>query len=331
MLNDVFIATTAVSSFNNAALLNPLFFSAAVLALPLFFMVYFYGRDFVTRFGWNNQNFEPKTEFWLTSFLAFWVLLFGGNYAVIRDSMSSLSLGLGIVLFLLFIVISNTMVRLKYLEILRNSKLKWAIILAVFLAAVCSGIMTWWGILLQISAILCGAIVGCRLKTNRSWLSMTVVIFAMMTTLILMQPEYFRFGQLGHLTLIHLIGIVSTGFFAITTLTTKYTNARSKIYQSAFIKLKWLLRIIALLAVVLFVSTESVPVFIGLLGAVGLLEALSIYHDKKFSDTMFKQSWAMMMICFGIIIICPVISALGIVYLTFIPNKVSVRDFMRLL
>lgn len=331
MLNDIFIATTAISSFNNAALLNPLFFSAAILAVPLFFMVYFYGRDFVSRFGWNNQNIESKTEFWLTGSLAFWILLFGGNYAVIRDSMSCLSLGLSVVLFLLMIVVLNVAVKFKYLELFRNSKSKWAIISSVFLAAVCSSIMTWWGILLQISAILCGAIVGCRLKTNRSWLSMTVLIFAMMTTLILMQPEYFRFGQLGHLTLIHLIGIVSTGFFVITTLTTKYINARSKIHQSAFVKLKWLLRIIALLAVVLFVSTESVPVFIGLLVAVGLLEALSIYHGKKISDTMFKQSWAMMMICFGIIIICPVISALGIIYLTFNSNKVSARDFMRLL
>lgn len=331
MLNDVLIATTAVSSFNNAALLNPLFFSATILALPLFFMVYFYGRDFVSRFGWNNQNLESKTEFWLTSLLALWVLLFGGNYAVMRDGMSCLPLGLSIVLFLLMIVISNIAVKFRYLEILRNSKLKWAIALAVFLAAVCSSVMTGWGILLQISAIVCGAIVGCRLKTNRSWLSMTVVIFALMTALILMQPEYFRFGQLGHLTLIHLIGIISTGFFAITTLTTKYIKARSKIYQSAFIKLKWFLRIITLLALILFVSTESVPVFIGLLVAMGLLETLSIYHSKKISDTMFKQSWAMMMICFGIIIICPAISALGIVSLTFASNKANTKDFLRLL
>ena len=160
---------------------------------------------------------------------------------------------------------------------------------------------------------------------------MTVVIFALMTALILMQPEYFRFGQLGHLTLIHLIGIISTGFFAITTLTTKYIKARSKIYQSAFIKLKWFLRIITLLALILFVSTESVPVFIGLLVAMGLLETLSIYHSKKISDTIFKQSWAMMMICFGVIIICPAISALGIVSLTFASNKANTKDFLRLL
>ena len=331
MLNDILIATTAVSSFNNAALLNPLFFSAGLLALPLFFVVYLYGRDFVSRFGWNNQNTESQTGFWSSVFLMFWLLLFGGNYAVIRDSMSCLSLGLAVILFLLMIIVSNGMVRLKYMEKLRASKLKWVLFFVILLGAVFSGMMTWWGILLQISAILCGTIVGCRSKTNRSWVSLTTLIFAVTTTLILMQPEYFRFGQLGNLTLIHLVGVMIVGFFAVTTLVTKYTNARARIRQSVFIKLKWLFRILTLLALILFVATESVPVFIGLLMCVWLLEALSVYHSAKLSDVVYKQSWAMLMICFGVIIICPVISALGIVYLTFVSKQISVKDFSRLL
>lgn len=331
MLNDIFIATTAVSSFNNAALLNPLFFSAGLLALPLFIMVYWYGRDFVSRFGWNNQNVESQTGFWSSVFLMFWLLLFGGNYAVIRDSMSFLSLGLAVVLFLLMIVVSNNMVRFRYVEKLRAGKLKWVLFFAILIGAVFSGMMTWWGILLQISAILCGAIVGCRLKTNRSWLPMTTVIFALMTTLILMQPEYFRFGQLGNLTLIHLIGVMMTGFFAVTVFATKYIKARSRIRQSAFVKLKWLFRILALLALILFVATESVPVFIGLLICIWLLESLSVYHSAKLSESVYKQSWVMLMICFGVIIICPIISALGVVYLTFINHKINVKDFLRLL
>lgn len=331
MLNDVFVATTAVSSFNNAALLNPLFFSAGLLALPLFFMVYLYGRDFVSRFGWNNQNLEQKTVFWSLLFLMFWMLFFGGNYAVIRDSMSLLSIGLSGVLFLLMMVVANYIVRFKYLEKLHDSKLKWLLVFIVFLGVLCSGIPTWWDMLLQLSAIVCGTIVGCRLKTNRSWVAMTALIFGLMTVLILMQPEYFRFGQLGNLTMIHLIGIVLTGFFAVTTLIAKYGNARSKIRNSAFIKLRWLLRIIALLALILFVSTESVPVFIGLLGSVAVLEAVSVYHSSKLSGVLFKQSLAMLMICFGVITICPVISAIGIIYLAFISDTIRAKDFMRLL
>lgn len=331
MLDDAFIATTAISSFNNAALLTPWFFSAGVLALPLFLLVYLYGRDFVLRFGWNNQNVEPKTGFWVSAFLTLWMLLLGGNYAVIRDSISLLPLGLSAVLFLLMIVVSNYLVRFKYLEKLRSSTLKLGFLSIVLLSVVFSGMMTWWSILLQISAVICGVIIGCRLKTDCSWNSLITLILGLMLVLILMQPEYFRFGQLGNLTIIHLLGIMFVGFFVVTTLVVKYVKARSRIHQNAFIKLKWLLRIIVLLAVLLFVSTESVPVFIGLLISVGLLEMLSVYHGAKLPDYMSKQSLAMLIISFGLIVICPVISAIGIVYLTFISNKIKAQDFLRLL
>ena len=331
MLDDAFIATTAISSFNNAALLTPWFFSAGVLALPLFLLVYLYGRDFVSRFGWNNQNVEPNTGFWVSAFLTLWMLLLGGNYAVIRDSISLLPLGLSAVLFLLMIVVSNYLVRFKYLEKLRSSTLKLGFLSIVLLSVVFSGMMTWWSILLQISAVICGVIIGCRLKTDCSWNSLITLILGLMLVLILMQPEYFRFGQLGNLTIIHLLGIMFVGFFVVTTLVLKYVKARSRIHQNAFIKLKWLLRIIVLLSVLLFVSTESVPVFIGLLISVGLLEMLSVYHGAKLPDYMSKQSLAMLIISFGLIVISPVISAIGIVYLTFISNKIKAQDFLRLL
>ena len=229
------------------------------------------------------------------------------------------------------VVVSNGLARLKYIEKLRDKKLKWLLFCVVIIGALFSGMMTWWGVLLQLSAIVCGAIVGCRLKKDISWVSKVTLIFGVMTGLILMQPEYFRFGQLGNLTIIHLICILIAGIFAITTLTTRYIHARGRIRQSAYIKLKWLFRIIALLAFVLFISTESVPVFIGLVITVGLLESLSIYHGSKLPENMFKQSWALLIFCLGIITVCPVISAIGIVYLSFISGKIKVKDFLRLL
>ncbi len=331
MLNDVLVATTAVSSFNNAALLSPLFLSVGILTGPLFFIVYLYGKDFVSKLGWNNQNAELYSGGLSALFLMLWLLFFGGNYAVIRDSMSVLPLILGVVLFFCMIVVSNDIIQFKFFDKLCKSKLKWLMLFLILLGTVLSSMMTWWGILLQVSAVLCGAIIGCRLKRNHSWVSMVSWIFGIMAVLILMQPEYFRFGQLGHLTMAHLFMVVLTGFFAITTLITRYVKAHAAIHQSAFVKLKWLLRIVALLALILFVSTESVPVFIGLLMSIGLLEALSIYHNTKTADNMFRQSWAALIICLGVMIICPVISAIGIIYLTFVSNKVKIKDFLRLL
>lgn len=331
MFDDFFIASTAVSSFNNAALINPFFLTVGLLTLPLFFMTYLYGHDFATRFGWTNQNAEFKTGFWSAIILCLWVMLFGGNYAVIRGGISLLPMLLAIVLFFSMLVVSSNVVRLKYIEKIHNKKIGWFVFGALLCCVVLSGMMPWWGILLQISAIMCGTIVGCRLKTNNSWVALTTFIFGMMAMLVLMQPEYFRFGQLGHLTIFHLLGVVCAGFFAVTTIATKYVKARGKIRQSAYVKLKWLFRIISLLALVLFASTESVPVFLGLLLAVLLLEALNIYHSKKISGNMYKQSWAALIISLGILIVCPVLSAVGIIYWSFAPNKSKALDFLRLL
>lgn len=331
MFDDFLIASTAVSSFNNAALINPFFLTVGLLTLPLFFMAYLYGRDFATRFGWTNQNAEFKTGFWSVAILCLWVILFGGNYAVIRGGISLLPVLLAIVLFFSMLVVSSNVVRLKYIEKIHNKKIGWLVFGALLCWVVLSGMMPWWGILLQISAIMCGTIVGCRLKTNNSWVALTTLIFGMMSMLVLMQPEYFRFGQLGHLTIFHLLGVICAGFFAVTTIATKYVKARGKIRQSAYIKLKWLFRIVSLLAVVLFASTESVPVFLGLLVSVLLLEALNIYHSKKIPDNMYKQSWAALIISLGILIVCPVLSAIGIVYLSFASNKSKALDFLRLL
>lgn len=325
------IVTTAVSSFNNAALYSPYFIVAGLFTLPLFFMVFLYGQSFVSRFGLSNRDFESKMGFWSVACLMFWLLIFGGNYAVIRDSISLLPLMIGCVLFVSTVFITNRVKQHKYLEKLPDKKQRWFVFLLTLILAGFSAMPTWWGVLLQLSAILCGMIVGDRLRKNLSDVFMSVVIFGFMTVLLLMQPEFFRFGQLGNLTLIHIVALLLCGFFCITTLATKYVNARSKIYNSAYVKLKWLFRILSLLALILFVLTESVPVFVGLMVFCFLLQALTVYHSKNIPEYFGKQSWALMLICFGIMIICPLISMIGIIYLMALPNKINVKDFTKLL
>ena len=331
MFNDISIVATAVSSFNNAALYSPYFFVVGLFSIPLFFMVYLYGRDFVSRIGWANQDIEPKVGFWSVVFLGLWIMIFGGNYAVIRDSISLLAVSMSAILFVSMVFIVNQAKQMKYLAKINNKKTKWVLLLALVVLAVFSAKPTLWGILLQLSALFCGMIVGSRLNKSLSNVFWVSLIFVVMSILILMQPEFFRFGQLGNLTLIHIGAVLLCGFFGITAVVAKYTNARGKIYQSAYIKLKWLFRILSIFAFVLLISTESVPVFVGLLGALAINEMLSIYHSKALAEKIFKQSWALMLITFGIIIICPVISLLGTAYLFSVPEKLRYKDFTELL
>ncbi|MFQ6696242.1 MAG: hypothetical protein ACLRFF_04335 [Alphaproteobacteria bacterium] len=331
MFNNASIVSTAVSSFNNAALYGPYFFVVALFSIPLFFMVFLYGRNFISRFGWEKSEFESKIGFWSIASLAVWLLLIGGNYAVIRDSISLLPVMISVVLFGATVFITNRLKKLNYLKRIYNKKSRWFVFFLLLILAGFSAMPSWWGILLQLSAIVCGMIVGDRLHRNISDVLVSLIIFGTTTVLLLMQPEYFRFGQLGNLTFVHLLALLITGFFCVTAFAAKYTNAREKIYKSAYIKLKWLFRIMSVLALILFVLTESVPVFVGLMGVCALSEMMTIYHGKGIPEHVFKQSWALLMICFGIITICPLITMLGMVYLTCVAPKINLKDFMRLL
>ena len=328
---DMAIATTAISSFNNAALYGPFFLGIGLLSMPLFVMVYIYGRDFVSKFGWNNHNIENQIVLWTGIITMLWLVLFGGNYAVIRDGISLLPILLALVLFCLTVAVTQQSVKLNYLSKIQNLKHKCLFVLMLILLVATSGIMNWWGILLQISALVCGAIVGCRLNKNVSLYAGLTPVLLLLLILVLMQPEYFRFGQLGNLTVFHLAAVFITGFFAVTALVAKYANACGKIHNSAYVKLKWLVRIFAILALILFWLTESVPVFIGLLIMTALCEFLTIYHSKHKNNAIARQSLALFLFCFGIVIVCPVLSALGIVYAVFNPSDARAKDYTELL
>ena len=64
MFDNLSVVSTAVSSFNNAALFSPYFLISGILTIPLFFMVYFYGRDFAEKIGWTSKNVENQSVFW---------------------------------------------------------------------------------------------------------------------------------------------------------------------------------------------------------------------------------------------------------------------------
>jgi len=132
MFDDFFILSTAISSFNNAALYNPLFLSIGVLMAPLFFWVYLYAPDFISRIGWDKKDMVAKTGFFSSLILMLWLLIFGGNYAVIRDGISLLPLVIAFVLFMITLFVVNQSIFLKYIEkisgarrVIRYAHLVW--------------------------------------------------------------------------------------------------------------------------------------------------------------------------------------------------------------
>ncbi|MDL2296220.1 hypothetical protein LJC18_05460 [Lachnospiraceae bacterium OttesenSCG-928-E19] len=324
MFESTVVVQSAVSSFNNAALSAPTFFWMAVLMLPVFILTWKFGNDVLRHvkgafsfFGkWSGLNFSFVTDF----FILAWLILMAGNYNVLRDNASWLPY---VVAGVTFLVTASFVQKSRGLgTIVANftREFKWRKLIALvsFVALVAivalSGAPTWWGALLQGSAFLCGVIAGRFWHRPISSVTFTAVIMFVLTALILMQPEFFRFGQLGNLTVIHLLFIILTGMLSVAVIVLRNVRARGRIRHSWFIKLKWLGRFVTALALILFILTESVPVFLGFAGVYFVTAAMSVWHQKSVPANLGSKLFGMLLCCFGIITSVHMITIIGILY-----------------
>ena len=154
MLDDVVIVQSAISAFNNAALWAPAFLWWAVLALPLFAVIYLCADSISGCVGWNRQNIVEKSVPWIVGLLVFWVVLLGGNYSVLRDGVTVLPFVNATILFLGSAFLSGK-VRFGALPHIGLIG-KIAIVLFVLVMVVLSDVHIWWGPLLQLGAIVIG-------------------------------------------------------------------------------------------------------------------------------------------------------------------------------
>ncbi len=329
MFNETIIVQSAISAFNNAALWAPAFAWWAILSLPLLFIAYTCAGPILSRLGWDTSNIQNRVSIFSVILTFAWVVMFGGNYGVLRDGWSALPLMTATIIFLtsLFVMSHRN-------EIARpNISKKWRIIswLIIICAIGLSDTHTWWGPLLQLGALGLGITLGRYARCEMRTVAGTLLIMLTVTTAILMQPEFFRFGQLGNLTVVHLLSILLLGLFAMATLALNNIPSQSKIHHSAYVKLKWLMRCITLLGGALFILTEALPLFLGTLASAFLMFALSIWHSQKVPNDLVSKTFAITLILFGAITVMPVISALGVLYWTTIPHSALRNDLKTLL
>lgn len=327
LIDPALVVSSAASSFNNAAISAPSFFWMGLLMLPLFVLVYFFGNAMLEKLNWTPKwrtvNFALAFEIIVFA----WIILMSGNYAVLRDEVSNLPFVIAITLFA---VTASIVQRVKTINpavptVLQNFKYRRPAIIITFLAIVAlagfSGEPTLWGFILQAAAVFCGAIVGRAWKNGINPVFMTTAVMFTITTAILMQPEFYRFGQLGSLTALHMLFVLLVGILAMAVLALRNVNPRGRIHNSAYIKLKWMGRIVVVLCIILFVLTESVPVFLGTCAAVLIHFAMSVWHAGSVPENLSKKIWAALLCVFGIMTVLPVITALGIMYWVALPHS----------
>ena len=314
MFDASLVVQSAISAFNNAALVAPTFFWLGLLSLPLVVMAYFCGGEFLRRIGWGTDDVRPNVMNLVAAIVLIWVVTFGGNYGVLRDSVSVLPYCLGGVIFLCAVILGNAA---RELKLPRRGNISWGrrVIFLFFAAAVLamvamSGADGVVGKLIPVMALVCGAVVGRYVRRVHAG----GLVWAMMlgiTTLILMQPEFFRFGQLGALTVVHLGTIMLMGMALAVVAAVYMVPARGRIANSAYNKLKLMMRIVVALCVVLFLLTESVPVFLGTVAVFFAMFVLSMWHATAVPDGLRDALLGLCLVIFGVITSLPVIGALG--------------------
>lgn len=309
MLNDFIIVESAISAFNNAALWMPAFLWWTILSLPLFVVIYWCADAIMARIGWNRENISKRAMLWVAGLTCAWVVMFGGNYAVLRDSLSVLPIMTATILFLTSLFVSS---HLRDCPLPRMTWWRWVLVGLLITAVGMSDIHAWWGPLLQIGALCLGLGLGRVAHASMRPFGGMVLIMMMVAIAILMQPEFFRFGQLGNLTAVHLLAMLALGCVCMMTIAVQNINPRKKIRHSVYVKLKWLMRVVCALGMALFILTEAVPVFIGTMVAVFLSVAMSVWHTDRIDVGLGDKMFAIALMIFGAITVMPVITSIGI-------------------
>ena len=339
MFEDSSIVSSAASAFNNAALVGPAFFWRAVLCIPLFTGIYMAGRYFARKIDIKSYLAPNITSFWVVVLTMLWLVFFGGNYQVLRDEISLLPWVSAAILFLSALFIGTKTQKLKmpvwYGKTDATPRRRWTInILIILLLALIIGgtdLRQWWTPLVQIGALVFGLLLGRVMRRSVNAIPYSGCIMLLAMVALLMQPEYFRFGQLGNLTLIHLLWILATGMVTICALVMNTVNCRGRIHESAYKKIKWLMRFLLVLCAVLFVLTESVPMFIATVAMMAVLSATSMWHLTDMSKDNKDFMIAFSFVFFGILIGVQTITALGILMLAVLPKSAKHSDIKHLL
>ena len=315
MFEDAIIVQSAISAFNNAALYAPAFLWTALLTLPLFVLVWAFGDKILNLVGWSRTDMINRGSLWSVVIAFGWLVLFGGNYGVLRDDTSTLPFMIAAIIFVMTAFIGSN---LQNNILFQRKNLPYLALVLVALGL--SDMHVWWGPLLQIGVALFGFLLGRFAKREmRAEPSMSLIILATTTTMF-MQPEFFRFGQLGNLTELHMIALMLIGILVAATIAVRNVVPAAKIHDSAYVKLKWMMRFIVMLAIAVFVMTESVPVFLAAAVFAFMLFALSVWHSAKTQNMLGDKLYALTILSFGIIISMPVISVIGIVMLANMPR-----------
>lgn len=321
------VVQSAISSFNNMALMGPDFFWSGILCLPIFAVFWFMASNIVTRFIPDVKKRKDTFIVMIMSIITLWILSHGA-YGTLRDQ-SVAPILVATCLFVCTVFITR---RISDLKLNLNKKwvrhTKWfGPTLAIAIAGF-TGTPTVPGFILHAGACTIGIFTGLLMnKMNKNHFDSELVIILLTTALgigIAMQPEIFRFGQMGQLTVIHIAGLIIYFKILATYFAARWVRPAEKISESWYKKMILVMRLMHIMTLLLFVFTESALV-LGMLTVTAFMStALSVRHMPQNTNLQNTISglWNISLGAFGILVNTPLLVCIAIIlWQTSKPNK----------
>ena len=322
------VVQSAISTFNNAALRAPDFFWVALLCLPVFVAAWMFAPQLAERFLPDKKTRDYRLSVLAVALIFLWVLTHE-NFAVLRDGASYIGIVAAFVLYFCTAFLSREYYERKlrlsqFLPV--NEKwgvrIDWAVPFAIILIAGWRAMDAGWeGIVLQAGAVAIGWVVGFLLnwksaREGNPKLLIAALMFACVFGLI-MQPEFFRFGQLAHLTAVHLLSLAAAAATITAFTALHFFRPRGWLTASIYRRAKLIARMLAGLVLVLLFITESAPIFFIFAAVMGASALLSVLHQPvKSADSLavLKQDfWLLSLGLFGVLTVTPALTAAAVV------------------
>lgn len=303
------IVETAMVSFNNSALYMPYFFLVSVLSLPLFYILYQNPNILGKYFKINTFNISLITE--ISLFL--WLICMSGNFQTIRD-FSYINYFIAVLLFLLTYIVYSKLSKIYVKNVKNYIKHLCFICLITLITLIQYDSLI--NVLLNISAFISGLVVSSyypiKYKSDIKIISIDSFILFCISSLIFIQPEFFRFGWLGNLTILHLSIYLLLYFCFGIALAFFITKPQKKLGDNIVKKIKILFRLVFLILSVLFLLTESFLVLLVFLFVSFLLGLLNLYNNYK-NNKFLYIIWGFISLIVSIITMLPFISCISLI------------------
>jgi len=325
MFENQVIVSSAISTFNNAALWEPGFLWTAILALPLFVLGWIMSPQIIDRFLPVAKTRDAKIALPIVAILFVWVFAYG-NFEVLRDGTSLIGILNAVILWLGAMYLSRRYYESNFRlsQFAKSKKLKRVLDLFAAPAVVAiAGIFAYGAgrdeFILQTGAVAIGILAGYILNWRKTHERDPKTLIAAMMLLgsmcLIMQPEFFRFGQMANLSLIHLLFLcgaaVALGlYFALA-----FTRPRGWFPVAYYNRSKILMRTGLLFVLALLLITESAPVYATFFIAVMVVAILGALHSKNEEHVKKTKPeiWLASVALFGILASLPALTFIAIV------------------